>query len=202
MTEKKDNTKAMLDKQIFEVKARVKIIESSLDELKLNKLKPKNRTAISKFLADRISKNEGKTCSYTTILRNRTYNSCIDKFMKELRYEEKVEGRNLESRLLSAQLEIRKLREECILLNRMLKKSLSDITFLEQSTNPIGKKAINKILKEPPQDAFRVIQTLLKKLDLFPDQDLGIVIDEYDGTTVFSKENLPEYFKWLKDNNY
>lgn len=200
MTSKVNKAQAMLEKQKREVRVRANIIGSFLEELKSNKLTPRNRTAISKILADRVSKAEGRVCSYTTILRNETYKSLIDGFMKHCGYAEQLEKKDIQRNLLSAQLEIRELRKECAQLMKLLKKSQSDIALLEYSTNPMGKRNPKPCANDASENAFKVIRILLNKLELVPDHQLGVVVDEYDGSIVFNKESLPAYFEWLKTN--
>lgn len=192
---------AMLEKQNHEVRVRANIIETVLSTMKDQNHKPKNRTAISKILAQKISEIEGKSCSYTTILRNDTYKSLIDEFMQSCGYDEAREKKDIQSDLLSARLEIRELRKENSQLNRMLSKSQEEIAALEHLTSDRAPRISKTKTNDSEHRAFIVIRTLLGKLELEPDRSFGHVIDDMDGTLIFDSDMLPEYFKWLKEND-
>jgi len=188
-------TKAMHAKQNREIRARADVIEKALNEMSKAKVKPENRTAISRLLAEKITEVEGKPCSNTTILRNKIYSSLIDRFMSENKYVVTQEKKKIQNNLLSAQLEIRDLRKENNQLKRLLEKSHSDMSLLEHNVKNVS---LRTAPYDDSSDRFcRVIKMLLKNLDALVDKELLVVKDSFDDSLLFDQNSLPEYFEWI-----
>ncbi|WP_297807368.1 hypothetical protein [uncultured Methylophaga sp.] len=191
-------TEAMHAKQNEQTRARAAVITKMLNQLLNAKIKPDNRTAISKLLAEKISEVEGKPCSNTTILRSKVYGRLIEQFMSDSGYVVTQKNKGAQNNLLSAQLEIRELRKENEHLNRLLEKSLSNIALLE---NEGQNSSTRKVPINDSVDRFcRIINMLLERLGTDIDKQLRVVTDTYDHSILFDQSTLPEYFKWMEKN--
>ncbi|MDX1751098.1 MAG: hypothetical protein R3271_12335 [Methylophaga sp.] len=199
MSNSSRKTEAMHAKQNSEIRVRAEIIEKALIELSKAKVKPENRTAISRVLAEKLTEVEGKPCSNTTILRSKVYSSLIDKFMSENGYFVTQEKREIQNNLLSAQLEIRELRKENIQLNRLLEKSLSDLALFEHDARNVSTRSVP--VDDTAERFCRVIQMLLEKLSANIDKELRVVTDSYDHSVLFDQSLLPEYFEQMNKHS-
>lgn len=199
MTKAIDNTKAMRDKQKNEIKARAEIIERTLKEFSQNNVKHKDQTSICKALALAITKDQGKPCSYTSIARNKIYRSLVERHMEENGYLKAQPPKAIENKVLALELEISSSQSEIKTLTGMLQKCQSELALLKHNNSPL---AVNlKPTNDGANKAFRIINFMIKKFDLNIDRNPDIVSDSLDGSKLFDRKQLPEFFEWLDEYN-
>lgn len=194
----KSNVIAMQKKQQESVRRNATLISRILDELKRTNVKPENMTAIAKYVASRISDTQETNFSYTTIIRNSKYRSLVDKFMKEMGYEEFKENKALAKNLLATELKIDELESEVELLNKALQIQITKNAELLNTSKRLGGDASSKDVidhKKLYASMLRIATKTYMDIDL----DNNLIVDPQDDEVLINGDVLPGFFDWLRE---
>jgi len=182
------------------VTKRVNLVSKILERMKTNDIKPANLTAISVYVADTLSDQEGKPCNGSTLRRRKgPYRRYLDDFMTEMGYgghTNIIHGSPLE-----LQLQIRELTQ----MNQALEKQLADAYQTNDLlTHKISSSVIETIDQEPlpPLDEeiyFKILFNLITDIGYQVDTYNNKVFDDLTHTTIFTAEEIPCFFNWYQE---
>ena len=185
---------------------RITNILSTLERLKL---KFPNRTKLSEYVAERLSKEENAPVSSSTIRRNAKYNDLLMNYLINICPESiKTKGDGhidniLAQRTLRKEIEEKdrtildlqsKLHEADSLLEKRVK-----LEYLEKFSS--DKSRIDKIItfkEESDASLYEMFYKTLIRLEVMKfDIASGTIYDWENDEMLMNKEKFPKFFKWL-----